>query len=379
MRATLLVLLIWQTSATATPITNPAPTSAPGCIPSLTKLAGRSFFFGKDDTIYILTNSGQRSERRSAETLYKHRVLKLDYKKNNLSVVPNTNLSLPVDTFFLPNSDPPKYYSAVSFLPQNRQCQRGLAHIFLSYTEKYKRQKIVAHKRKVALVDSLPSVRLFDLDVHKLLEVDVYRSQFRRLNNDLTKGETPLYAEPNTGIIYTIKTNNDNTAILRRLDRQESTLAFNVGERVLQHGRFFGVGVIHAQLNRLEILEYPEWSSITDKRRRYLIQVPASYPLSQTEMVIDFENKIIALGGAITLTKRTWRKTLFYNYKQGKLIHTFEYEQGLLPNGMAVHPAGGYIAIDMVRQNNYRNVYLALFDIKKNKMRKLSLRPRKNK
>lgn len=377
MRLVLLSLLLYHPLTIAQPTPKPKATTTTKCFSFLSRLAGRSLFFGKDDTIYILANSGSRSERRSSETLYVHRVLKFDYKKNHLSVVPNSILSLPVGSFFIPSGDPPKYYSAVSFSPQHRACQHGSAHVFLSYTEKYKRSKIVAHKRNVSLFDSLPAVRMFDLDAHKLLDVDVYRSQFRKHNHIIPKDETPIYAEPSTGVIYSFKQQKDNTVLLSRLDRKDSTLAFNVGEKILQHGRFFGVGVIHSKMNRLEILEYPEWSSIADKRRRYLIQVPASFPLSQAEMAIDFANKTVVISGAITLIKRKWRKIFFYNYKQGKLIHTFEYEQGLLPNSINVHPAGGYVAIDIIRQNNHRSVYLALYDIKKNTMRKLSMRPRK--
>ena len=391
--STIWILLIWHPLAIAqitdkptkappavsaqTDKTNKTDSRQQNCFTFHTRLVGRSFFFGKGDTIYILANSGARSERRSSVALYVHRVLKLDYKKNNLSVVPNTILSLPAGSFFIPSSDPPKFYSAVSFTPQSRGCQYGMAQIFLSYTEKYKRQKIVAYKREVSLFESLPSTRLFDLSANKMLDIDVYYSQFRRLNNNIPKDEIPVYAEPNTGIIYTLKTQKDNTAKLRRLDRKDSSLSLGVGEKILRQGRFFGVGIIHADLNRLEILEFPEWSSITDKRRRYLIQVPASYPLSHAEIAIDFTNKTIALGGAIEMTKRKWRKVFFYNYKQGKLIHTFEYEKGLIPKSMNVHPAGGYIAMDMVRENNHRGIYLALYDIEKQTMRKLSMRPRK--
>ena len=346
------------------------------CFSFLSSTPGKAFSFGKNKIIYVLANTGKLDKRKFKQDLYVHKVMRFDLTQMNLQVLSDMTKSLPRGSLFLPFGDPPTNYTSVAFEPIARECQNGYAHIFFSHVEGFKKDKVVAIKRKIRLVGSHTLTRYFDIDSVKILEVDITRHQFRKLNQKIVAGMIPLYSEPNR-ILYSTKFAGDGSGLLIREGTKVEQLIYDSNSKILRQGAKFGIGKIHPEKNRLEIIELPNWSGRMEKKRRYLIELPRIYPLSEAEIIIDFKKKILAIGGAVSLSKKRWQRIFFYNYKQGKLLYEFNYENGLIPNTMEVDPESKLIAADFVRADNYRTIYLGVFDLENLSFRKLSMKNKK--
>lgn len=344
------------------------------CFAYTTSTTGKKFFFSNKHVIYVLVNAGIKDKRNFKIPMYKHVVLKVDLREASLMPVPGSVASLPASALFLPHGNPPANYSGVVFAPAARSCQSGDARLFHSFSLKENKGKVSAFNKKISLIASGRITRLFDLVSRRILDMDVGRFQFRKLTQAVDKNELPLFAEPGRRMLYTFAETPNFRGIINRSGRRQEKLPFPAGTRVLQQGQLFGMSRLIIARNRLEIREFPKWTGSKAQKKRYLIELPGLYSISEAQIIIDFKTKLIALGAAVPLAKKKWRKIFFYDYRRGKVVAKLSIEPGLFPNTMAVDPFGLYMAVDVVRETDGKATYLALFNLKTRKLRKLALR-----
>ena len=293
--------------------------------------------------------------------------------ENSLIIIKELTASMPVGSLFLPYGDPPNGWSGVLFEGNGHVCRSGKARFFNSDPRDGK--QISAFEKQIALVSSSRQSLPFDLVSWRMLDMDVQRFQFRKLFLSVPKGELPLYSDPLRRVLYTFALTPSFRGIIDRSTRNGEQLEIPVGSRVLQHGRLFARSTVDRSKNIMEIGEYPKWSGSKARKKRYRFKLPRFYSLGESQAVIDFRTKTIAVSGAGLLAKRKWGKVFFIDYRRGKQLAELNVGKGLLADTLAVDPFGNYIAINIVRETNGKTVYLALFDLSKRKLHKLSLRP----
>lgn len=349
------------------------PMTNPNCYSYRTNLPGTKFYFDKKNVIYALINTGIRDKINFEIPLYKHVVVKIDTKENSLIIIKELTASMPVGVLFLPHGNPPSGWSGILFEGNAHTCRYGMARFFSSAPRNDK--KISAFEKEIALVGSLRNPRPFDMKVRRMLEMDVQRLQFRKLTGHVPPGELPLYSDPRRRLLYTFAENHNFRGIIDRSTGYERKLDFILGSRVLQHGNMFALSMVNRAANIMEIKEFPKWSGARARKKRYRLRLLPSYNLSNSQVVIDMRKKIVAIGGAGLLTKRKWQKVFFIDYRSGKHLAELDVGSDMIANTIALDPFGLYIAIDVVRVMSNKTAYIALFDLTKRKLHKISLRP----
>lgn len=385
--ARLLCLLLWLVfPAQSTLSKEQPPTATPtattnknlqqkwqNCFSYLTNLPGEKFYFDKKNVIYALVNSGVRDKLNFQLDLYKHVVMKINMNENSMIIIKELTASMPSGVVFMPYGNPPSGWSGVLFEDTGHTCRRGKARFFDSAPRGNK--KISAFEKNVVMVASLKMPRLFDIVTRRMLDTDVQRSQFRKLPFSVPEGEIPLYSDPLRRTLYTFAESPDFRGIVNHSTRNQEKLSFPPGTRVLQQGRLFAVSEVNRANNTMEIREYSKWSGIKAAKKRYRIKLPHFYNLVESQAVVDFRRKIIVIGAAVPLAKEKWRKVFFVDYRRGKQLAALSLRAGLIADTIASDPFGMYIAINVLRASDGKTVYLALFDLRKRKLHKLSLRP----
>ena len=349
------------------------PLSNPNCFSYRTSLPGEKFYFDKINVIYTLINTGIRDKINFEVPLYKHLVVKIDTRENSLIIIKELTASMPAGVLFLPYGNPPSGWSGVLFEGGAHACRYGMARFFSSTPRNDK--KISAFEKKIALVASLRYPRPFDIVTRRMLDMDVRRLQFRKLPGNVPLGELPLYSDPRRRALYTFTESPSFRGIIDRSTRHEKKLEFPLGSRILQQGNAFALSMVNRATNVIEIREYPKWSGARAGKKRYRVKLPPFYNLSEAQVAIDFRKKIVAIGGAELFAKRKWRKIFFIDYRRGKRLAELELDPPLLADTIAVDPFGLYMAINVVHEMSRKTTYLALFDLTKRKLYKISLRP----
>ena len=361
-------------SSVAPPAAAPAfPLNNPNCFSYRTSLPGEKFYFDKKNVIYALINTGIRDKINFEVPLYKHVVVKISTKENSLIIIKELTASMPAGVLFLPYGNPPSGWSGVLFEGGAHACRYGKARFFSSTPRNDK--KISAFEKKIALVTSLRYPRPFDIVTRRMLDMDVRRLQFRKLPGNVPLGELPLYNNPRRRVLYTFTENPSFRGIINRSTRLEKKLEFPPGSRILQQGNAFALSMVNRATNIMEIREYPKWSGARASKKRYQLKLPPFYNLNDAQVAIDFRKKIVAIGGAELFAKRKWRKIFFIDYRRGKRLAELEVDPPLFADTIAVDPFGLYMAIDVVHEMSRKTTYLALFDLTKRKLYKISLRP----
>ena len=356
-----------QPPAAVFPLTNP------NCFSYRTSLPGAKIYFDKKNIIYALINTGVRDKINFEMPLYKHVVAKINMKENSLIIIKELTASMPRGVLFMPSGNPPSSWSGALFEGEAHLCRYGKVRFFSSYPRNDK--KISAFEKEVALVTSSRNPRMFDIASRRMLSADVSRFQFRKLLGTVPVGELPLFSDPQRRILYTFTESPSFRGIINRSTRNDKRLNFPVGSRVLQQGQAFALSTVNRANNIMEIKEFPQWSGIQAKRKRYRIKLPQLYSFNEAQAKIDFRKKIIAIGGSNLLTKRKWGKVFFIDYRRGKQLAVLDVETQMLADTIAIDPFGLYIAINVVRVTDGKTAYLALFDLTKRKLHKISLRP----
>lgn len=366
--------------APPSPATPVFPATNPNCFSYRTSLPGGNFYFDKKNVIYALINTGVRDRINFEIPLYKHVVVKIDTEENSLIIIKELTASMPAGVLFLPYGNPPSGWSGILFKGKAHTCRYGVARFFSSTPRNDK--QISAFEKKIALVASQRYPRPFDLATQRMLDMDVQRLQFRKLPGNVPSGELPLYSDPRRRVLYTFTEQASFRGIIEHSTQRERRLDVPPGSRVLQQGSLFGLGLINRVANIMEIREYPKWSGARTSKKRYRLKLPPLYNLSEAQVAIDFRKKIVAIGGADLLAKRKWRKIFFIDYRRGKRLAELEVDPPLLAETIAVDPFGLYMVINVVQEISHKTTYLALFDLTKRKLYKVSLHPtarRKNK
>lgn len=365
------------TSAPAVPppATPVFPSTNPNCFSYRTSLPGSNFYFDKKNIIYALINTGVRDKINFEMPLYKHVVVKIDTEENNLIIIKELTASMPAGVLFLPYGNPPSGWSGILFEGKAHTCRYGMARFFSSTPRNDK--QISAFEKKIALVASLRYPRPFDIATQRMLDMDVRRLQFRKLPGDVPPGELPLYSDPRRRVLYTFTESASFRGIIEHSMRRKRRLDFPRGSRVLQQGSMFALSLINRATNVMEIREYPKWSGVRTSKKRYRLKLPPLYNLSEAQVAIDLRKKIVAIGGAELLAKRKWRKIFFIDYRRGKRLAELEVDPPLLADTIAVDPFGLYMVINVVQEISRKTTYLALFDLTKRKLYKVSLRSTK--
>ena len=356
-----------QPPAAVFPLTNP------NCFSYRTSLPGNKFYFDKKNIIYALINTGIRDKINFEMPLYKHVVVKINIKENSLIIIKELTASMPRGVLFMPSGNPPSSWSGVLFEGDAHLCRYGKVRFFSSYPRNDK--KISAFEKEVALVTSSRNPRMFDIISRRMLSADVSKFQFRKLLGSVPVGELPLFSDPQRRILYTFTEGPSFRGIINHSTRQEKRLNVPVGSRVLQQRQAFAISTVNRANNIMEIKEFPRWSGVRAEKKRYRIRLPQLYSLSEAQAKIDFRKKIIAIGGANLLVKRKWSKVFFIDYRSGNQLAVLDVEAQMLADTIAVDPFGLYIAINVVRVTDGKTTYLALFDLTKRKLHKVSLRP----
>ena len=356
-----------QPAAQIFPLTNP------NCFSYRTSLPGEKIYFDKKNIIYALINTGVRDKINFEMPLYKHVVAKINMRENSLIIIKELTASMPRGVLFFPLGNPPSSWSGVLFDGDAHLCRYGKVRFFSSYPRNDK--KISAFEKKVALVTSSRNPRMFDIVSRRMLSADVSRFQFRKLLGTVPMGELPLYSDPQRRILYTFTESPSFRGIINRSTRLEKRLNVPAGSRVLQQGQAFALSTVNRANNIMEIKELPQWSGIRASKKRYRIKLPQLYSFNEAQAEIDFRRKIIVIGGASLLTKRKWNKVFFIDYRRGKQLAVLDVEPQMLADTIAIDPFGLYIAINVVRVTDGKTAYLALFDLTKRKLHKVSLRP----
>ena len=356
-----------QPTPPAFPLTNQ------NCFSYRTSLPGKKIYFDKKNIIYALINTGIRDKINFEIPLYKHVVVKINMKENSLIIIKELTASMPRGVLFFPSGDPPSSWSGVLFEGDDHLCRYGKVRFFSSYPRNDK--KVSVFEKEIALVTSSRKSRMFDIVSRRRLSADVSRFQVRKLLGTVPVGELPFFSEPQQSILYTFTDNPSFRGIINRSTRHEKRLHVPAGSRVLQQGQAFAISTVNRANNIMEIKEFPQWTGVRAKKKRYRIKLPQFYSLNEAQAEIDFRKKIIVVGGSSLLAKRKWSKVFFIDYRRGKQLAVLDVEAQMLADTVAMDPFGLYIAINVVRVTDGKTAYLALFDLTKRKLHKVSLRP----
>ena len=358
----------------------PFPLNNPNCFSYRTSLPGQKFYFDKINIIYALINTGIRSKVNFEMALYKHLVVKINMNENNLTIIRELTADMPAGVLFFSYGNPPSDWSGVLFDGNAHECRYGKARFFSSSPRNNK--KISAFEKDIALVSSARNPSPFDLVTRHMLNMDVQRLQFRKLPGFVPVGEVPVYSDARWRALFTFAENTSFRGLIDRSTRNERRLDFPRASRLLQHGNTFALSTVNRATNIMEIREYLKWSGVRARNKRYRLKLPKFYSLSEAQVAIDISKKIVAIGGAGLLAKRKWRKIFFIDYRSGKQLAELDVGDRFLVDSVAIDPFGMYMAVNIVREKDGKTAYLALFDLAKRKLQKITLRPmarRKNK